>query len=191
MGRSPSITLKNFSDIKFAFTLPQALDKGNNVAHHLIQSFEPGKVDFEKAHEIGRQLVDAVTKGQHEYVLTTHIDKGYVHSHIICCAVIFRGSSQLRFSNRRSYYDIRNVSDRLCRENDLSVVVWEKGRKGKSHIEYQAKKSWKNKLKLAVDSLVPQVSGFEELLSCLQEAGYEIKSGKCISCRTTKAPEQD
>ena len=89
MGRTPSITLKSFSDIKFAFTLPQALDKGNNLARHLIQSFEPGEVDFEKAHEIACQLADAVKKGQHECVLTTHIDKGSVHSHIIFCAINF------------------------------------------------------------------------------------------------------
>ena len=62
------------ADIEFGFTLAQAIDKGNNLAHHLIQSFEPGEVDYEKAHEIGKQLADAVTKGQHEYVLTTHID---------------------------------------------------------------------------------------------------------------------
>ena len=64
------------ADIEFGFTLAQAIEKGNNLAHHLIQSFEPGEVDYEKAHEIGKQLADAVTKGQHEYVLTTHIDKG-------------------------------------------------------------------------------------------------------------------
>ena len=40
----------------------RAIDKGNNLAHHLIQSFEPGEVDYEKAHEIGKQLADAVTK---------------------------------------------------------------------------------------------------------------------------------
>ena len=51
------------ADIEFAFTLSQALDKGNNLAHHLIQSFEPGEVDYEKAHEIGRQLADAGNKG--------------------------------------------------------------------------------------------------------------------------------
>lgn len=178
------------ADIEFAFTLSQALDKGNNVAHHLIQSFEPGEVDFEKAHEIGRQLADAVTKGQHEYVLTTHTDKGHVHNHIIFCAVNFVDHHKY-VSNRRSYYGIRNVSDRLCRENGLSVVVPEKGRKGKSYIEYQAEKagtSWKGKLKFAVDSLIPQVSDFEELLSRLQAAGYEIKRGKYISCR---APEQE
>ena len=178
------------ADIEFEFTIAQAIDKGNNVAHHLIQSFEPGEVDFEKAHEIGRQLADAVTKGQHEYVLTTHIDKGHVHNHIIFCAVNFVDHHKY-MSNRRSYYGIRNISDRLCRENGLSVVVPEKGRKGKSYIEYQAEKagtSWKGKLKLAVDTLIPLVSDFEELLSRLQAAGYEIKRGKYISCR---APEQE
>ena len=34
------------ADIEFGFTLSQALDKGNNLAHHLIQSFEPGEVDY-------------------------------------------------------------------------------------------------------------------------------------------------
>ncbi len=73
------------ADIEFGYTLSQARDKGNNLAFHLIQSFAPGEVDYEKAHEIGRQLADAVTKGQHEYVLTTHIDKGHIHNHIIVC----------------------------------------------------------------------------------------------------------
>ena len=53
------------ADIEFGYTLSQALDKGNNLAFHLIQSFAPGEVDYEKAHEIGKQLADAVTKGQH------------------------------------------------------------------------------------------------------------------------------
>ena len=178
------------ADIEFGFTLAQAIDKGNNLAHHLIQSFEPGEVDYEKAHAIGKQLADAVTKGQYEYVLTTHIDRGHVHNHIIFCAVNFVDHHKYN-SNRRSYYGIRNMSDRLCRENGLSVVVPSKGSKGKSYAEYQAEKvgaSWKSKLKIAVDALIPQVSSFEELLSRLQAAGYEIKPGKYVSCR---APGQE
>ena len=178
------------ADIEFGFTLSQALDKGNNLAHHLIQSFEPGEVDYREAHEIGRQLADAVTKGQHEYVLTTHIDKGHIHNHIIFCAVNFVDYHKYN-SNKRSYYGIRNMSDKLCREHGLSVVVPSRGSKGKSYAEYQAEKtgtSWKGKLKIAVDALIPQVSSFEELLSKLQAAGYEIKPGKYISCR---APGQE
>ena len=64
------------ADIEFEYTLSQARQKGNNLAFHLIQSFEPGEVDCEKAHAIGKQLADATTKGQHEYVLTTHITRG-------------------------------------------------------------------------------------------------------------------
>ena len=169
------------ADIEFAFTLSQALDKGNNLAHHLIQSFEPGEVDYEKAHEIGRQLADAVTKGQHEYVLTTHIDKGHIHNHIIFCAVNFVDHHKY-VSNKRSYYGIRNISDRLCRENGLSVVVPEKGSKGKNYAAYHKEKSAKAKLKIAVDTLIPQVNSFEELLSRLQGLGYEIKRGKYVSC---------
>ena len=178
------------ADIEFGYTLSQARDKGNNLAFHLIQSFAPGEVDYQKAHEIGRQLADAVTKGQHEYVLTTHIDKGHVHNHIIFCAVNFVDHRKYN-SNKRSYYGIRNMSDKLCRENGLSVVVPGKGSKGKSYAEYQAEKtgtSWKGKLKTALDALIPQVSSFEELLTRLQAAGYEIKPGKYVSCR---APGQE
>ena len=178
------------ADIEFGYTLSQARDKGNNLAFHLIQSFAPGEVDYQKAHEIGRQLADAVTKGQHEYVLTTHIDKGHVHNHIIFCAVNFVDHHKYN-SNKRSYYGIRNMSDKLCRENGLSVVVPGKGSKGKSYAEYQAEKtgtSWKGKLKTALDALIPQVSSFEELLTRLQAAGYEIKPGKYVSCR---APGQE
>ena len=178
------------ADIEFEFTIAQALDRGNNLAHHLIQSFEPGEVDYQKAHEIGKQLADAVTKGQYEYVLTTHIDKGHVHNHIIFCAVNFVDYHKYN-SNKRSYYGIRNMSDRLCRENGLSVVVPQKGGKGKSYAEYLAEKtgtSWKGKLKTVVDGLIPQVSSFEELLSRLQGLGYEIKPGKYVSCR---APGQE
>ncbi len=174
------------ADIEFEFTIAQALDRGNNLAHHLIQSFEPGEVDYQKAHEIGKQLADAVTKGQYEYVLTTHIDKGHVHNHIIFCAVNFVDYHKYN-SNKRSYYGIRNMSDRLCRENGLSVIVPQKGGKGKSYAEYLAEKtgtSWKGKLKTVVDGLIPQVSSFEELLSRLQGLGYEIKPGKYVSCRS-------
>ena len=178
------------ADIEFEYTLSQALGKGNNLAFHLIQSFEPGEVDYETAHKIGKQLADAVTKGQHEYVLTTHIDKGHVHNHIIFCAANFVDHHKYN-SNKRSYYGIRNMSDKLCRENGLSVVVPGKGSKGKSYAEYQAEKtgtSWKGKLKVAIDALIPQVSSFEELLQRLQAAGYEVKPGKYISCR---APGQE
>ena len=81
----------------------------------------------------GDSLPTLFTKGQHEYVLATRIDKGHVHNHIIFYAVNFVDHHKY-VSNKRTYYGIRNMSDKLCRENGLSVVV---PSKGKSYAEYQ------------------------------------------------------
>ena len=75
----------------------------------------------EQAHEIGRQLADEVLQGKYPYVLTTHIDKGHVHNHIIFCAVDIVNQRKY-ISNKQSYAYIRRTSDRLCKENGLSVV---------------------------------------------------------------------
>lgn len=172
------------ADIEFRFTLDQAINKGDNLAHHLIQSFKPGEVDFELAHEIGKQLADEVTGGKYEYVLTTHIDKGHIHNHIIFCAADFVEHRKYN-SNKKTLYGIRRISDRLCKENGLSLIEKPKGR-GKSYVEYQADKagkSWKGKLRIAIDTLLPQVSSFEELLARLQAAGYEVKQEGFTACR--------
>ena len=178
------------ADIEFELTLSKARDKGNNLAHHLIQSFEPGESTPEQAHEIGKRLADEITKGRHEYVLTTHIDKGHIHNHIIFCAASFIDHKKY-ISNKKSYYEIRNFSDKLCKEYSLSVITPGQD-KGKHYAEYKADRegggSWKSKLKAAIDNLIPQSKDFEDLLKQLQEQGHEIKRGKYISVR---APGQE
>ena len=110
------------ADLEFEKTRLLAMQKGNNLAHHLIQAFEPGEVSYAQAHEIGRQLADEILGGKYEYVIATHINKEHCHNHIIFCAVDFAEHKKY-ISNRKSYAQIRRVSDRLCRENGLSVVA--------------------------------------------------------------------
>ena len=178
------------ADIEFEQTLSRALDKGNNLAHHLIQSFEPGESTPEQAHEIGKRLADEITKGRHEYVLTTHIDKGHIHNHLIFCAASFVDYKKY-ISNKKSYYNIRNISDKLCKEYGLSVVKPGQD-KGKHYAEYAADRdgggSWKSKLKATIDNIIPQSANFEDFLKRLEATGHEIKRGKYISVR---APGQE
>lgn len=70
------------ADIEFGFTLSQAREKGDHLAHHLIQSFAPGEAGYEEAHQIGKKLADKVLCGKYAYVLTTHTDKG--PHHVLC-----------------------------------------------------------------------------------------------------------
>ena len=174
------------ADIEFAWTRSHAIDKGKNLACHLIQAFEPGEVSPEEAHNIGMQLAKEILGGKYEFVLTTHIDKDHVHNHLIFNAVSFTDHKHYH-SNKRSYHEIRRTSDRLCKEHGLSVVVPGQD-KGKSYIEHQAARngtSYKAKLKAAIDRLIPSCSDFEELLVRMEREGYEIKRGKFISCRAS------
>ena len=68
---------------EFEMTRKEFHSKTKTLAHHLIQSFMPGEVSFEKAHEVGKNLCDCIFNGEFEYVLATHIDKGHIHNHII------------------------------------------------------------------------------------------------------------
>lgn len=173
------------ADIEFQMLLDQAYQKGNNLAHHLIQAFEPGETTAEQAHEIGRQLADEVLQGKYPYVITTHIDKGHLHNHIIFCAVDMANQRKY-ISNRQSYAYIRRTNDRLCREHGLSVVMPGKD-KGKSYAEWDAQrkgKSWKAKLKTAIDAAIPQARDFDSFLRLMEAQGYEMKRGKFISFRS-------
>ena len=172
------------ADIEFEMLLSQAIQKGNNLAHHLVQAFEPGETTPDQAHEIGRQLADEVLQGKYPYVLTTHIDKGHVHNHIVFCAVDMVNQRKY-ISNKQSYAYIRRTSDRLCRENGLSVVKPSRD-KGKSYAEWDAQRrgtSWKTKLKIAIDAVIPQAKDFDDFLRLMAAQGYEIKSGKYLSFR--------
>lgn len=69
--------------IDFKYTLDHCRENSPNKAYHLIQAFAPGEVGYEEAHRIGKELADNVLEGKYSYVVTTHIDKGHIHNHII------------------------------------------------------------------------------------------------------------
>lgn len=176
------------ADIEFGWTRRHAIGRGYdyNLGRHLIQAFSPGEVSPEEAHEIGMQLAKEILGGKYEFVLTTHVDKGHIHNHLIFNAVSFVNHKHYH-SNKRSYHFIRRTSDRLCQEHGLSVIVPGQD-KGKSYIEHTAAKagtSYKAKLKAAIDRLIPACKDLEDLLFRLQQEGYEIKRGKYISCRAS------
>ena len=71
------------ADIEFELLLSQAMQKGNNLAHHLIQSFCAGRNHAGAGPPDWSAACREVLQGKYPYVLTTHIDKGHVHNHII------------------------------------------------------------------------------------------------------------
>lgn len=163
---------------------------GSVLARHLIQSFLPGEATPKMAHQIGLELCKKILNNEYEFVLSTHIDKGHIHNHIIFNNVNMV-TGKCYQSNKRNYHQIRYQSDKLCKENNLSVIdeFYETYRKkyktnGKSWYENdQFKKgtSWKSKLQFDIDRMIKQSKSWEEFLKKMVELGYEIKYGKRIA----------
>ena len=162
----------------------QGMQMPKVIARHLIQSFDIGEVTPEMAHEIGKQFADEWLKGKYEYVIATHIDKGHCHNHIIFNAVNFVDYHAYR-SNKRTYREMRQLSDEICKEHGLSVIPpsQSKGMDYKEYTEAKRGTSWKQKLKQTIDRLVITAKDYDDFLRLMQEAGYEIKTGKYISFR--------
>lgn len=175
---------------QFLRTRNDAGTNGTVLARHLIQSFLSGEASPEMAHQIGLELCKKILKDEYEYVLSTHIDKGHIHNHIIFNNVNMV-TGKCYQSNKRSYHQIRYQSDKLCKENNLSVIdeFYESYKKtyktnGKSWYENeQAKRgtSWKSRLQFDIDRMVKQSKDWEEFLKKMAELGYEIKYGKHIA----------
>ncbi len=175
----PEIATQQFDSVR-----KHAGKEGGYLAFHLIQSFSPGEVDFDTAHQIGIELADKLLKGKYQYVASTHIDKGNVHNHIIFNSVSFKDYKKYN-SSPSSYYFIRRLSDSLCKEHGLSVIS-EPKEKGISHYEHTQRvqgKSWKQLLRETIDKSVIKAREWDEFLELMKQQNYEIKDGKHIAFR--------
>jgi len=162
--------------IDFKYTLDHCRENSPNKAYHMIQAFAPGEIDFEEAHQIGKELADKVLEGRYSYVVTTHIDKGHIHNHIIFCAADNIEHDKYH-DCKQSYYRIRHLSDNLCKEHNLSVIA-PSGKRGKKYNEWQAAKnetSWKIQLRKDINTSIKFSSNYEEFLLLMRAKGYEIK----------------
>ena len=126
----------NSAEYDFGFALSKTRDgEDKNLAYHLVQSFAPGEVSPEEAHQIGEELAERFLKGNYSYVVATHTDKQSVHNHVIYCAA--DNFSHKKFNScRKSYYQLRSISDELCKEHNLSIIAPTRN-KGKSYKEWK------------------------------------------------------
>ena len=161
-------------DFKFALSKTSQADP--NKAYHLIQSFLPGEVSYKEAHQIGVELADKLLEGKYSYVVTTHIDKGHVHNHIIFCAAD-NVNHEKYHDCKKTYYNIRSLSDDLCREHELSIITPGEKR-GKTYKEWQANKNgsaWKEQLKADIDEAIKSAATYEDCIELIRAKGYEVK----------------
>ena len=157
------------------------------VAYHGYQSFAPGEVTPETAHEIGVKLAERLWGNRHQALVATHLDKSHhLHNHFVVNNVSMVDGKKYR-RTKQDYADMRRESDELCREYGLSVIEEPKRGKSKHYAEWQAEKenrpTWRGTVKADVDKAIKQSMTERQFWDALRAMGYEVKMGKDISVR--------
>ena len=180
------------ADAEFLFSKRQYLAKTGRrrgaddvIAYQIRQSFVPGEITPEEANRLGYELARRFTKGNHAFIVCTHIDKAHIHNHIIW------NSTALDYSRKfRNFWGstkaVRRLNDTICIENGYSIVENPKG-KGKSYNKWLGSKPpcHRDRLRMAIDdALAKKPANLDALLKLLKETGIEVSPrGKSIRLR--------
>lgn len=156
--------------------------EGHVLAYHVIQSFKPGEITPQQAHEIGCEFARRLLAERYEVTVSTHLDKSHLHNHIVFNSVAFVDGKMFRNQFRDYYRGIRQISDDLCRENQLKVID-PKGH-GKNYAEWAAEKAGRptirGTIKADVDRAMERAVNWSTFVLTLNQMGYEVAYGRNI-----------
>lgn len=149
-----------------------------NLAYHFIQSFKDGEIkDYNIAHKIGIEWAKKISNDKYQVMIATHTDEDHIHNHVIINSVSFQDGKKYN-SCKDELRRIREISDKLCKEYNLSIIEPKgKGKQYKEWLENKKGTSWKANIKIDIDNTINKVKTFEEFIRELEEKGYTIKHG--------------
>ena len=155
------------------------------IMYRVIQSFKPGEVSPEEANRIGYELAMKFTGGQHQFVVSTHVDKAHIHTHIEFNSTNLNCNGKFRDVKRSALRVLRKLNDELCRAHGLSVIENPKpsAKKQKEMAAAKYGTSHKEQLRQTIDRVLSDCQGYDDFLAKMRAEGYEIKEGKLLSFR--------
>jgi hypothetical protein len=149
------------------------------LAFHAIQSFSEGEVTPELAHKIGIEFAKEMWGDRFEVVVSTHINTKHIHNHFCINSVSFKDGKKY-YDNHKNYALMREISDRICEEYNLSVLKEKKCKK--SNLNYsnfyqsEIKKSHYTIVKEDIDFAIGQAYSFNDFINILKKMNYEVEN---------------
>lgn len=182
---NPSIADQEFLFSKRQYAVITGRERKDNdvIAYHLRQSFKPGEVTPELANKISYDLAMSLTKGNHAFIVCTHVDKHHIHSHIVFNSTALDCTRKFR-NFWRSSFAIRRISDMLCLENGLSVIAEPKPSRGSygTWLGKDKPPTVRGQLEGLIDTALGQgCKDFDSFLAAMKAAGVEVKQGKHLA----------
>ena len=154
--------------------------------YHIIQSFKPGEITPELALEIAKEFA-AEYLADYEVVIGTHVDKGHIHSHLVFNSVNAQTGEKYHVTTQEYYRQIRAISDRLCREHGLSVIMEGQPSQSVSYIEWlrqsRGQPTFRSMLETDLRTAIEDANDLGHLFMLMEHMGWEISHGNRLGFR--------
>ena len=154
--------------------------------YHIIQSFRPGEITPELALEIAKEFVREHLDG-FEAVIGTHVDRHHIHSHIVFNSVNADTGEKYHSTQQSYYQQIRGISDRLCREHGLSVIMAGESAKAISYVEWlrrsKGQPTFRSMLEADLRAAIQDANDLGHFFLLMEHMGYEIRHGDRLGFR--------
>lgn len=155
-------------------------------SYHIIQSFVPGEIEPEQALEIAKSFA-AQHLSKFQAVIGVHQDKNHIHAHIVFNSDACTNGHKYHSSPKSYFEQIRGVSDKLCKEYGLSVIMQGETSKTVTYYEWLMKSKGvstiKDMLKADITLAIDQAAEYGNFLMLMEHMGYEIKHGNRLSIK--------
>jgi len=163
---------------------------GGRVAYHGYQSFAPGEVTPDIAHQMGVELAQAIWGDRFQVVVATHTNCGHVHNHFCVNSVSFVDGKKYR-NTKKDYARVRQASDDVCRAYGKSIIEHPKGR-GQSHAERAAeiagRPTVRSQIKADLDAIIARSYNLTNFYDNLRKASYAVRRGPNIKHTSIRPP---
>ena len=154
--------------------------------YHIIQSFKPGEITPELALEIAKEFA-AEYLPDYEVVIGTHVDRGHIHSHIVFNSVNGQTGEKYHVTTWEYYRQIRAISDRLCREHGLSVIMEGGPSQALSYIEWlrqsKCQPTFRSMLDADLRTAIQDANDLGHFFLLMEHMGWEISHGNRLGFR--------
>ena len=152
--------------------------KNNVIAYQIRQSFKPGEITPEEANQVGYETAMRWTKGNHAFIVATHIDKAHIHNHIIYNSTSLDCTKKFR-DFIRSGLAVQKLSDMVCLEHGFSVITPKPYKERIKRTVFPKKRTYRDELCETIDLVLKEKpKTFEKFVQLLSDRGFVFKAGK-------------
>lgn len=157
---------------EFATTKEIYKKTGGIQYHHYMQSFLPGEVTPEQAHQLGQELAEKIGGDKFECYIATHVDKEHIHNHIVVNSVSFEDGKKFH-SNKADLKQLKEFTNKQAEREGLSKMDFDKSAERISSEELRLRlkggESWKEDLRQVIKYSKEKTNSIEEMKQYLKD----------------------